>query len=275
MTPPTRAAGDRRLAGRRRWARSRRRRRQLRRVLGRTRRPSSCACSTPPATHEVARLPLPAPQRRRLARLPAGRRAPALVYGLRAHGPWRARHAAIASTRTSCCSTRMRARSSAVPLDGHALRRRRATAARSSTARQRARALKARVVDEPFDWGGDAPPRTPLADTVLYELHVKGFTAAATRGVPEALRGTYAGLAAPAVIDAPAAARRHRGRACCRCSTASTSERLVRARPAQLLGLQHDRLLRPEPRYAAADRRPRCATSSARWCARCTRPASR
>jgi len=52
----------------------------------------------------------------------------------------------------------------------------------------------------------DAPPPAPLArpvplvDTVLYELHVKGFTARHP-GVPEQLRGTYAGLASPAVLD--------------------------------------------------------------------------
>ncbi len=62
-----------------------------------------------------------------------------------------------------------------------------------------AHALKARVVDDAFDWGDDRPPLTPLADTVLYELHVKGFTQLHP-GVPEALRGSYAGLAADASI---------------------------------------------------------------------------
>lgn len=62
-----------------------------------------------------------------------------------------------------------------------------------------ATALKCRVVADSFDWGDDQPPRTPLADTVLYELHVKGFTARHP-GVPEAVRGTYAGLAQPAVL---------------------------------------------------------------------------
>ncbi|GAA4154012.1 glycogen debranching protein GlgX [Gryllotalpicola daejeonensis] len=58
------------------------------------------------------------------------------------------------------------------------------------------------VVTDPgsFDWGGDQPPRTPLAETVVYELHVKGFTKLMP-GVPEQLRGTYAGLAQPAAID--------------------------------------------------------------------------
>jgi len=61
-------------------------------------------------------------------------------------------------------------------------------------------ALKARVVaDDTFDWGDDRAPRVSLADTVIYEMHVKGYTKRLP-AVPEALRGTYAGLAHPAAI---------------------------------------------------------------------------
>jgi len=63
-----------------------------------------------------------------------------------------------------------------------------------------AMALKAQVVHETYDWGDDAPPRVAAPDTVLYEVHVKGFTRQHP-GVPEALRGSYAGLAQPAVLD--------------------------------------------------------------------------
>ena len=56
------------------------------------------------------------------------------------------------------------------------------------------------VVHDAFDWGEDAPPRTPWPDTVVYELHVKGFTAQHP-AVPEQLRGTYAGLAHPAAVQ--------------------------------------------------------------------------
>ncbi len=56
------------------------------------------------------------------------------------------------------------------------------------------------VVDPAFDWEGDRPPRTPLAESVLYEVHVKGFTARHPQ-VPAALRGTYAGLVSAPVID--------------------------------------------------------------------------
>jgi glycogen operon protein len=56
------------------------------------------------------------------------------------------------------------------------------------------------VVGDGFDWGDDEAPATPWAETVVYEMHVKGFTATHP-GVPEHLRGTYAGLAHPAAIE--------------------------------------------------------------------------
>jgi glycogen operon protein len=56
------------------------------------------------------------------------------------------------------------------------------------------------VVDESFDWGDDRAPVRDRAESVIYELHVKGFTRRHP-GVPEALRGTYLGLAHPAAID--------------------------------------------------------------------------
>ncbi|KRC16058.1 glycogen debranching protein GlgX [Acidovorax sp. Root217] len=60
-------------------------------------------------------------------------------------------------------------------------------------------APKSRVVRSRFDWGDDRPPRVPARDTVFYEVHAKGFTQTHP-GVPENLRGTYAGLASPAAI---------------------------------------------------------------------------
>jgi isoamylase len=59
---------------------------------------------------------------------------------------------------------------------------------------------RCRIVDRAYDWGTDRPPGTPWSDTVIYELHVKGFTARHPL-VPERLRGTYLGLAEPAVVD--------------------------------------------------------------------------
>ena len=56
------------------------------------------------------------------------------------------------------------------------------------------------VIDPAFDWKGDKPLRTPWHKTLIYEMHVKGFTMRFP-GVPQNLRGTYAGLVHPAVIE--------------------------------------------------------------------------
>ena len=58
-----------------------------------------------------------------------------------------------------------------------------------------ASAMKSVVVDNgTYDWEGDQPLRRPAAGTVIYEMHVKGFTRNPNSGVPEARRGTYAGV---------------------------------------------------------------------------------
>ncbi len=57
------------------------------------------------------------------------------------------------------------------------------------------------VVHNPFfDWGNDRPPDIQLNESVIYEVHVKGFTARHP-DIPEAQRGTYSGLAHPVAID--------------------------------------------------------------------------
>ena len=59
---------------------------------------------------------------------------------------------------------------------------------------------RCQVVDPAFTWSDDRPPRTPWQDTVIYELHVKGFTQRHP-DVPEQLRGTYAGLCSAPVLE--------------------------------------------------------------------------
>jgi isoamylase len=56
------------------------------------------------------------------------------------------------------------------------------------------------VVNPFFDWGSDRAPRTPLHKTVIYEMHVKGFTRLHP-GLPPEICGTYAALGHPAVIE--------------------------------------------------------------------------
>ncbi len=58
---------------------------------------------------------------------------------------------------------------------------------------------KSVVVDERFDWGDDRPPMTPMANTVIYEAHVKGLTKLHP-AITEKQRGTYAALGHPAMI---------------------------------------------------------------------------
>jgi len=59
---------------------------------------------------------------------------------------------------------------------------------------------RGRVIDRSFDWGSDRPPGIPWRDTIIYELHVKGFTRLHP-GVPSSSRGKYLGLTVPAVIE--------------------------------------------------------------------------
>ncbi|MET0673541.1 MAG: glycogen debranching protein GlgX [Microbacterium pygmaeum] len=60
--------------------------------------------------------------------------------------------------------------------------------------------MKGVVVSPFFDWTGDRQPKTPYAESFIYEAHVKGLTELHPE-VPEELRGTYSGVAHPAVID--------------------------------------------------------------------------
>ncbi|MEU6038693.1 glycogen debranching protein GlgX [Actinomadura sp. NPDC047616] len=60
--------------------------------------------------------------------------------------------------------------------------------------------MRSVVVSPYFDWGDDRPPRIPYHEMVIYEAHVKGLTARHP-DIPAELRGTYAGLGHPAVIE--------------------------------------------------------------------------
>ena len=59
---------------------------------------------------------------------------------------------------------------------------------------------KAVVTNPWFDWANDRPPMSPYHEAVIYEMHVKGLTMRHP-GVPEELRGTYAGIAHPTVVE--------------------------------------------------------------------------
>jgi glycogen operon protein len=63
-----------------------------------------------------------------------------------------------------------------------------------------ARVPRSVIVHDGFPWGEDKPPKVPWDDTVIYELHVRGFTMSHP-GIPPELRGTYSGLAHPEAIE--------------------------------------------------------------------------
>lgn len=65
---------------------------------------------------------------------------------------------------------------------------------------QRGELLSSVRMDSAFDWGDDRPLRTPWRDTIVYEAHVRGQTMLHP-DIPEHLRGTYAGMAHPAMIE--------------------------------------------------------------------------
>jgi len=148
--------------------------------------------------HELQRLTLPGHSHDVWhGYLPGAR--PGLVYGLRAHGPWRPERGHRFNPNKLLLDPYAREIVGRFawrdPHFGADLRH----AGHMDTSDNAAHALKARIVDDSFDWQGDSHLHTPLADTVLYELHVKGFTVL-NPAVPEAQRGTYAGLASDAAI---------------------------------------------------------------------------
>ncbi|RIL01784.1 MAG: glycogen debranching enzyme GlgX [Proteobacteria bacterium] len=125
---------------------------------------------------------------------------PGQRYGFRVHGPWQP----AAGLRCNAAKLLIDPYARAIDGDvdwhravfGHKL-----DAPHARNDADSARHVPKSVVINPwFDWGADARPRTPWTDTVLYELHVKGATALHP-AVPEALRGTYAGLAHPAMLE--------------------------------------------------------------------------
>ncbi len=171
---------------------------ELRRLLPAGATGSGCACSTTTAPSGGSSC-WSSPWASGTPRSPACWPAPATATGSRAPGT---PSAACASTSTSCWSTPTRWRSPA------RCRTTRPSTATSSTtprapepgATPRPYVPRSVVVARDFDWEGDVPMRRRWRDTVIYEMHVKGMTALHDR-VPEELRGTYAGLATPAVTD--------------------------------------------------------------------------
>lgn len=117
------------------------------------------------------------------------------VYAFRAHGPFDP----SAGLRFDSTKTLLDPYGRAVVVpEGY----RRATACEHGA--ETPHAMRSVVVDpNDYDWEGDAPLRRPCSRTVIYEMHVRGFTRHPSSGVSEQERGTYAGLVAriPYLLD--------------------------------------------------------------------------
>ncbi|MEU0009459.1 glycogen debranching protein GlgX [Streptomyces sp. NPDC006314] len=122
---------------------------------------------------------------------------PGQRYGYRVHGPWQP------SLGHRCNPAKLLldpyARAVDGQIDNHASLYERAPDG-PAPADSAGHSMLGVVTDPYFDWGDDRPPRTPYADSVIYEAHVRGLTRTHP-DVPEKLRGTYAGLAHPSVTE--------------------------------------------------------------------------
>jgi isoamylase len=129
--------------------------------------------------------------------------APGQLYGYRAHGPYQPErglrfnaHKLLMDPYAKQLAGRL------VWSDAHfGYRAGSARGDLSFDRRDNARGMpKSMVVDEAFTWGEERRPSIPWRDTVIYEAHIKGLTQL-REDVPPAWRGSYRGLAAPAVLD--------------------------------------------------------------------------
>jgi len=149
--------------------------------------------------HEVARHTLPAHTSDVWhGYLPDAR--PGQVYGLRAYGPWRPDRGHRFNASKLLLDPYARDVVGSFEWRDEHFGGDRKLPLHPDTRDNATLALKARVVDEAYDWENDRAPRTPLASTVIYEVHVRGFSRLNSH-IPPALRGTYAGLAHDASIQ--------------------------------------------------------------------------
>ena len=251
------------------------RRHQLRRGLRASPTGWCCACSTPPGRE--TQVPMRRLRRRRVARLRPRRRARARPTGSACSGAFDpARGVRMQPGQAAARPVRPgHHRRGDVRARG-ARRRRRRSRPRPARSTRRRHVPRSLVVDPAFDWDDAARPSINYADSVIYEVHVKGFTMTHP-GVPDGAARHVRRPRPPGGHRPPRRPRRHDGAAA---PGPPARARVVpgRAGPDELLGLQHDRLLRPPRRLLGGGphhaRRPgRRVQGDGRR--RCTPPGSR
>jgi glycogen operon protein len=125
---------------------------------------------------------------------------PGQAYGYRVHGPWDPGQGLRCNPAKLLLDPYARAVHGEVAFGPEVFDYDPANAAAPSTLDSAGHVPRGLVTEPGFDWGADGPLLRNIADTVVYEAHVKGLTMRHP-DVPEPLRGTYAGLAHEAVLD--------------------------------------------------------------------------
>lgn len=160
-----------------------------------------CLFDGPGAVRESVRVPLPERTDHIWHGYAPGLR-PGQLYGYRVHGPYDPAHGHRFNPAKVLLDPYAKAIGRPLTWDdalfGYTIGDARGDLARDDRDNAAVAPLAA-VIDPAFTWGDDRPPRTAWHDTVIYELHVKGFTQRHP-DVPEALRGSFLGLCSEAAI---------------------------------------------------------------------------
>src|SRR5688572_6849661 len=128
---------------------------------------------------------------------------PGQLYGFRVHGPYEPQHGHRFNPNKIVIDPYAKAIGRAIQWDDSDFGYRIGDASPDLSFDQRdnaAFAPLASVIDPAFTWGDDRPPRTPWHRTVIYEMHVKGFSQLQSH-VPRRLRGTYEALTTEAALE--------------------------------------------------------------------------
>ena len=124
-------------------------------------------------------------------------------YGYRVHGPWDPIEGRVCNPHKLLLDPYAKAVHDTISYDDALFGYRRgscASAFRPSTTDSAPHTVRSIIINPAFDWEGDRPPRIAYPDSVIYEAHVRSLTRTHPE-IPPGLRGTYAGLAHPAMID--------------------------------------------------------------------------
>ena len=125
---------------------------------------------------------------------------PGQRYGYRVHGPWDPAKGLWCNPAKLLLDPYAKAVAGTIDWDPACFAYDFADPKKQNTADSAAHVPHALVGDPFFDWGNDRSPQHPMHETIIYETHVRGMTLQHP-AVPDELRGTYAGLAHPAVVE--------------------------------------------------------------------------